>query len=67
MNFIETKILDKNLQIYVVNKNDRKQIAQIIVQLPINSAPEIIYYYLHDNNINQLAFHPTQNQIIVLD
>lgn len=49
MQFIETKVLDDDLHIYVVNKNDQKDIAEIVVELPINSSTETISYYTHDS------------------
>lgn len=60
------KLHEKNATIFVVNSNDREEVAEISVPLPINSGSASVNYLTHDEEVQEMVAHPTKNDVVLL-
>lgn len=52
---------------YVVENSNKKKVAQIIIDLPLNQATPQINYFEHDKRIQEINMHPTRNELVILE
>ena len=60
------KLHDKNVTLFVVNKNDKEEVVEITVPLPINNGQISVDYMTYSEDVQEMVAHPKNNDVVLL-